>query len=270
MSERREFLHTVKGLTSDDRLAAIIAHVSLVIYNNKRLLSQFREIRDNLELQVRGRNILGNTFCEGYCGCNISQEFIKVCSEHHFAWHAIQCHSGRFTIFYINISELKVTSFASEREVKIVLIHRDVVIFLGVCLVVRTQHYNLDIGSAVTIIIKSKCTLGKTHRLCPSTPVSVLALHLLYEVSITFFSGVASTPSPVIGTKHSIFKVLSLVTKDEQVVEPVARTATIVKELYLVCLARFSLDVIGENSPPRCCIIGISQRCRIGYNGDDF
>ena len=250
-------IYNLELSSTNYRRVSILTKIGLVIDSYQRLFANAIHIGNGLDLKVLALHLFRYAISEGYCCCDISKSILERSSLLHFGGHAVKLHGHRLAVLHVYVAKLNVAVIHCEGEIEIILIDRDTSVLLCVGIAIRAKHSNLYVCSTITIIINIHGALGSAHSFQPSSPVSIIALHLLGEMSIALFTRITSSPAPVVGTQNSIFHILSLITKDEHEVVPVAGT-TKVSELDLVGLAWFSFDIVCKYSPPGCRIVGLT------------
>ena len=149
--------------------------------------------------------------------------------------------------------KLQMTAVNRIVEVEIIRINGDTLILLGINLSVITQHRSLYVGRTIAIIRNSHVHLSTVHGSEPCTPVILRTAQPQVRIIV-----IASTPSVVVGTNHSIL-VIIIVRQDDHEVIPVVGTAGVVGEGSKEGLTRSHLDFIRVSTPPGCRVVGSTE-----------
>ena len=181
-------IYNLKLSSTNDRCVSILTKIGLVIDSYQRLLANAIHIGNSLDLKILALHLFCYAISEGYCCRDISKSILKRGSQLHFGGHAVKLHGHRLAVLHVYVAKLNVAVIHCEGEIEIILIDRDTSVLLCVGIAIRAKHSNLYVCSTITIIIDIHGALGSAHSFQPSSPVSIIALHLLGEMSIALFT----------------------------------------------------------------------------------
>ena len=181
-------IYNLELSSTNYRRVSILTKIGLVIDSYQRLFANAIHIGNGLDLKVLALHLFRYAISEGYCCCDISKSILERSSQLHFGGHAVKLHGHRLAVLHVYVAKLNVAVIHCEGEIEIILIDRDTSVLLCVGIAIRAKHSNLYVCSTITIIINIHGALGSAHSFQPSSPVSIIALHLLGEMSIALFT----------------------------------------------------------------------------------